>query len=60
MEKKNPLALPPEFEKLPEPETLIKKKDNEISLKEILTKNNTIINTYSNTRHPVDHLKKVY
>jgi hypothetical protein len=47
VEKKNPLVLPPEFEKLPEPETLIKKKDNEISLKEILTKNNTIINTKS-------------
>ena len=41
IEKKNPLVLPPEFDKLPEPKTLTKeeKKDaNEIDLETILTK----------------------
>ena len=40
VEKKNPLVLPPEFDKLPEPETLIRKKDDkeeQIDLKSILT-----------------------
>ena len=42
VEKKNPLVLPPEFQKLPEPETLIEdsdySNDNGVDLKEILTK----------------------
>ena len=40
VEKKNPLVLPPEFNILPEPETLNKtsKKEEEINLKSILTK----------------------
>ena len=41
VEKKNPLVLPPEFNILQEPETLNKKrkKEEEINLKKILTKN---------------------
>ena len=40
VEKKNPLVLPPEFNILPEPETLNKtsEKEEEINLKSILTK----------------------
>ena len=48
VEKKNPLALPPEFEKLPEPMTLIKgndDNDSEINLEEILTKNTSTTKT---------------
>ena len=50
VKKKNPLSLPPEFEKLPEPKNLIKnndQNDSEISIKEILTKNTTVENTVS-------------
>ena len=47
VEKKNPLVLPPEYQKLPEPESLIEDNDNDsdygddsgVDLKEILTKN---------------------
>ena len=40
VEKKNPLVLPPEFDKLPEPRTVTEKSSNEqvIDLKDILTK----------------------
>ena len=41
IEKKNPLILPPEFDKLPEPKTLNEKEKNEaneIDLENILTK----------------------
>ena len=45
VEKKNPLVLPPEFQELPEPESLLKDNDSDYGadsgadLKEILTKN---------------------
>ena len=48
VKKKNPLSQPPEFKKLPEPKTLIensKQNDSEVSLKEILIKNTTGVNT---------------
>ena len=41
VKKKNPLVLPPEFNKLPEPKTLTKKEkstEEEIDLKNIITK----------------------
>ena len=49
VEKKNPLVLPPEYQKLPEPESLIEDNDNDsdygddsgVDLKEILTKNSS-------------------
>ena len=43
VEKKNPLVLPPEFNILPEPETLNKtiEKEEEINLKNILTKDSS-------------------
>ena len=47
VKKKNPLSLPPEFGKLPEPKTLIEKNDSEINLEEILTNNTSTTNTTS-------------
>ena len=61
VKKKNPLSQPPDFEKLPEPETLTKKKDqndNEVSLKEILTKNTTTEITVSNSETSTGSLEK--
>ena len=50
IEKKNPLVLPPEFEKLPRPKTLTKKEEieeNETDLEAILTKKKTKTNSNS-------------
>ena len=50
VKKKNPLSLPPEFEKLPEPKTLVESNENnedEIDLKKILTNNTSTTNTKS-------------
>jgi hypothetical protein len=50
VEKKNPLVLPPEFDKLPEPKTLISSNANqkeEIDLKSILTEGNSKTETTS-------------
>jgi len=61
VKKKNPLSLPPEFEKLPEPKTLTKnndQNDSEISLKEILTKNTTGENVVSTVEASSDSLEK--
>ena len=61
VKKKNPLSLPPEFEKLPQPETLTinnDQNDSEISLKEILTKNTTEENTVSTIEAFSDSLEK--
>ena len=61
VKKKNPLSLPPEFEKLPEPKTLTKdneQNDSEISLKEILTKNTKEKNTASTVEVSNDSLEK--
>jgi len=44
IEKKNPLVLPPEFNKLPEPQILSKKEKNnetEINLKSVINKQST-------------------
>ena len=44
VEKKNPLVLPPEFDKLPEPKTLISdqvNKNEDTDLKDILTEGNS-------------------
>jgi len=61
VKKKNPLSLPPEFEKLPEPKTLTKNNDqnsSEISLKEILKKNTTGKNAVSTVEASSDSLEK--
>ena len=61
VKKKNPLSLPPEFEKLPEPKTLTKNNDqnnSEISLKEILTKNTIAENTLSTDETSSGSLEK--
>ena len=61
VKKKNPLSIPPEFEKLPEPKTLTKnndQNDSEISLKEILTKNITGENIASTVEASSDSLEK--
>ena len=61
VKKKNPLSQPPEFEKLPKPETLIKNDDqnySEISLKEILTKNTIAENTLSTDETSSGSLEK--
>ncbi len=54
VEKKNPLVLPPEFQKLPEPESLIKDSefgnDNGVDLKKILTKNTSKTITTSTSK----------
>ncbi len=50
VQKKNPLILPPEFKKLPEPKNLNKNNQNnksEINLKEILIKDSSTVNTAS-------------
>ena len=60
VKKKNPLSLPPEFEKLPEPKTLTNNDQNEseISIKEILTKNTTKESTVSTDEVLSDSLEK--
>ena len=61
VKKKNPLSLPPEFEKLPEPKNLTKnndQNDSEISLKEILTMNTTEKNTVSTVEATSGSLEK--
>ncbi|MDB9738920.1 DUF3035 domain-containing protein [Candidatus Pelagibacter sp.] len=61
VKKKNPLSLPPEFEKLPEPKTLTNnndQNDSEISIKEILTKNTTEESTVSTDEVLSDSLEK--
>ena len=61
VKKKNPLSLPPEFEKLPEPITSTKnndQNDSEISLKEILTKNTTKEDTVSTIEVSSDSLEE--
>ena len=61
VKKKNPLSLPPEFEKLPQPETLTinnDQNDSEISLKEILTMNTTEKNTVSTVEATSGSLEK--
>ena len=50
VEKKNPLVLPTDFDKLPEPKTLIfdnERKEEEIDLKAILTDKNSSTSTSS-------------
>jgi hypothetical protein len=50
IEKKNPLVLPPEFDKLPEPKTLSEEEKNiekEVNLETILTKKKTTTNSVS-------------
>jgi hypothetical protein len=42
IEKKNPLILPPEFNKLPEPKAFDKKDNQEINLEKILNKQKVI------------------
>jgi hypothetical protein len=52
IEKKNPLVLPPEFDKLPEPRTLSKKEKNnekEIDLKAIIIKKSGETNSSSSS-----------
>jgi len=61
VKKKNPLTMPPEFEKLPKPKTLTKKEDqndDDISLKEILAKNTTEKNIVSTVEASNDSLEK--
>ena len=61
VKKKNPLSMPPEFEKLPKPETLTKNNDQDdgdISLKEILTKNTKEKNTVFTVEASNDSLEK--
>ena len=61
VEKKSPLALPPEFNELPEPKTLIKKNskvDDGIDLKEILSKKGATTNTVSLGKNSNGSLEK--
>ncbi len=54
VEKKNPLVLPTDFDKLPEPKTLIvsdENKEEEIDLKTILTKENISQSTESTSKN---------
>ena len=64
VKKKQPLVLPPEFEKLPQPERLkkdIKISEDEDDLKKILTKNKnkTKIDTVPTNKNSNDTLKSV-
>jgi hypothetical protein len=61
VQKKNPLSLPPDFSKLPEPRTLNKNDDQnnrEIDLKDIITKNPTRENTMSTDKISGSSLEK--
>ena len=61
VKKKNPLTQPPDFENLPKPTTLSKndnQDDGEISLKEILTKNNNTKSTVSVSEKSIGSLEK--
>ena len=61
VKKKNPLSLPPEFEKLPEPKALTKiddQNESEVSLKEILTKSTTSETTVSGSETASSSLEK--
>lgn len=60
VEKKNPLILPPDFEKLPKPKALMveDKQNNEIDLKSIITKSNTKIKEKSIDKTLSDSLEK--
>ena len=61
VKKKNPLSLPPDFENLPEPRTSnknIDQNDSEISLKEILTKDNNTKSTVSVSETSIGSLEK--
>ena len=60
IQKKNPLAQPPEFDKLPEPKILIKsdKKDNDIDLQKILKKDNTKTKIIPVNKNPKGSIEK--
>ena len=61
VEKKNPLVLPADFDKLPEPKTLITNsasREEEIDLKTILTKKNTLQSTESTTKSSSSSVEK--
>ena len=61
VEKKNPLVLPADFDKLPEPKTLIingASREEEIDLKTILTKKNTLQSTESITKSSSSSVEK--
>ena len=61
VEKKNPLVLPADFDKLPEPKTLIgnnKNKEEESDLKKILTKENISRSTESNNKSSSSSVEK--
>ena len=61
VEKKNPLTLPPEFNTLPVPKTIINDAENntkEINLKTILTKKNTEIKKSSVKKQSNGSLEK--
>ena len=61
VQKKNPLSLPPDFSKLPEPRTLNKNDDQnnrEIDLKDIITKNPTRESTISTDKMSGSSLEK--
>ena len=62
VQKKNPLTLPPEFNKLPEPKTLIENNNsdnvNDIDLKKIIQKNSSQKKTTSIIKNSNGNLKK--
>ena len=61
VEKKNPLVLPPEFEKLPEPKTLIgenESEDEEIDLRVILGNDKSSKKISSSKQMTSDSLEK--
>jgi len=62
VQKKNPLSLPPEFDKLPEPTTLIENSnvnnDDQNDLKKIILKRSSTTNTTSVTETSNGSLKK--
>mgnify|MGYP005993657099 FL=1 len=61
VEKKNPLVLPPDSDKLPEPTSVIESSQNdeeEIDLKSILTKKNSTKNTKSTNEVTSGSLEK--
>ena len=61
VEKKNPLVLPADFDKLPEPKTLIsdnENKEEEIDLKAILTKQTNITSSTSTNSNSNQSLEK--
>ena len=60
VEKKDPLVLPPEFDKLPEPgfENIKKQQQEKFTIENAIKKNKKKINTVSNSKKSISSVEK--